>query len=132
MKLLRFGVVLTVLNLVLLAILLAHGYSAGAESVPPVLRGRALEIVDDKGRTRASISVEPPVTMEGRAYPETVLLRLTDPKNGPVVKITASDEGSVIGLSDDAEGGVQIHSTKQKGNFVRVVDRDGKEKIVKP
>lgn len=70
--------------------------------------------------------------MDSRDYPETVLLRLTDPKNGPVVKITATEEGSALGLSDDADGGVEVSSTKRKGNFVRVVSPEGREEIIKP
>ncbi|HEX7069987.1 MAG TPA: hypothetical protein VF190_04240, partial [Rhodothermales bacterium] len=97
----------------------------------PVLRGRALEIVDQQGRVRASISVQPPVTMDGRTYPETVLLRLTDPRNGPVVKMTASVEGSALSLSDDAEGGVQLYA-RSAGNLVRVVTAEGEESVLRP
>jgi hypothetical protein len=132
MKTQRFAIALTLINLALLILLLAQNLSAEAQNVAPVLRGRALEIVDSKGRVRASISVEPPVTMDSRDYPERVLLRLADPKSGPVVKMTASVEGSALGLSDDVDGGVQIYSTKHKGNFIKVVSREGREQIIKP
>jgi hypothetical protein len=132
MKTQRFAIALTLLNLALLIFLLAQNLSAETQSVAPVLRGRALEIVDSQGRVRASITVEPPVTMDSRTYPETVLLRLTDPKSGPVVKITATEEGAAIGLSDDVEGGVEISSTKHKGNFIKIVSREGREQIIKP
>ena len=132
MKTPRFAIALTLINLALLILLLAQNLSAEAQNAAPVLRGRALEIVDSKGRVRASITVEPPVTMDSRTYPETVLLRLTDPKSGPVVKITATEEGSAIGLSDDVEGGVEIFSTKHRGNFIKVVSREGREQIIKP
>lgn len=123
----RFGFMLTAINLILLVMLLAQNYvSVEAKENLPVLRGRALEIVDNQGRVRASISVEPAVTMNGRTYPETVLLRLTDPKNGPVVKLEASAAGSALGLSDDAEGGVQLFA-KSERTFVRVVDTEGEE-----
>ena len=132
MKTQRFAMALTLINLALLILLLAKNLSAEAQNVAPVLRGRALEIVDSKGRVRASITVEPPVTMDSRTYPETVLLRLSDPKSGPVVKITATEEGSGIGLSDDVDGGIQISSTKREGNFIKVVSREGREQIIKP
>ncbi len=132
MKTQRFAIALTLINLALLIILLAQNLSAEAQNVAPVLRGRALEIVDSTGRVRASITVEPPVTMDSRTYPETVLLRLADPKSGPVVKITATEEGSAIGLSDDVDGGVEVSSTKHKGNFIKVVSREGREQIIKP
>lgn len=132
MKIQRLGFSLTIINLVLLAVLLGQNDTAvTAKEKLPVLRGRALEIVDDQGRVRASISVEPAVTMNGRTYPETVLLRLTDPKNGPVVKLEASADGSALGLSDDAEGGVQLIAKRER-TFVRVVDAQGREQVIRP
>ncbi len=132
MKMQRFAIALTLVNLVLLTFLVAQNRSAEAQNAAPMLRGRGLEIVDGQNRVRASITVEPPVTMDSRTYPETVLLRLTDPKSGPVVKIIATEEGSSIGLSDDVDGGVQVSSTKRKGNFLKVVSREGREQIIKP
>lgn len=132
MKTHRFGVVLTLMNLVLLVLLMAQNLSARAQNIAPVLRGRALEIVDSSGRVRASITVEPAVTIDSRTYPETVVLRLTDPHSGPLVKITATEAGSALGLSDDADGGVEVASTKHRGNFVKIVSREGREQIIKP
>jgi len=62
-----------------------------------VLRGRALEIVDDQGHVRAMIKIfpaDPTVKMPDgtTGYPETVLLRLIDSKGAPNVKI-AGDGG---------------------------------------
>ncbi len=128
----RFGVVLTLMNLVLLVLLMAQNLSARAQNTAPVLRGRALEIVDSSGRVRASITVEPAVTIDSRLYPETVVLRLTDPRSGPLVKITATEAGEALGLSDDADGGVELASTKHRGNFVKIVSREGREHIIKP
>jgi hypothetical protein len=53
-----------------------------------VLRGRALEILDDHGRVRAMIKVFPPSPAakmpDGTTgYPETVLLWLVDSKGAP-------------------------------------------------
>lgn len=58
MKIQRFAIALTLVNLALLILLLAQNLSADAHDVAPVLRGRALEIVDSKGRVRASITLE--------------------------------------------------------------------------
>lgn len=132
MKVQRVAIALTLINLALLMLLLAQNLSAEAQSAAPVLRARALEIVDGEGRVRASITVEPSVTMDSRTYPETVLLRLSDPKSGPVVKITATEEGSALGLSDDVNGGIEVFATKHKGNFIKVVSREGREQIIKP
>jgi hypothetical protein len=131
MKTQRLAIGLTVINLALMIFLLTQFRRANAEQVAPVLRGRALEIVDAKGRVRASISVREPVTMDSKFYPETVLLRLTDPKSGPVVKLTAAENGSALGLSDDSKGGVQIFA-RDTGSFVKVIDKTGREQTLKP
>ena len=59
MKLQRMLVGLTLVNLAVLAFTLGARRPALAQDVPSVLRGRALEIVDDRGRVRASLSVMP-------------------------------------------------------------------------
>ena len=51
-------VALTLANLGLLVLLLARAGAPEAQA-PTVLRGRALELVDDQGRVRASIKVQP-------------------------------------------------------------------------
>ena len=128
----RLAIILTVINLLLLMFNLAQlAPPAAAQDVPLVLRGHALEIVDTQGRVRASITVQPPVTVDSKKYPETVLLRMTDPKSGPVVKLTASEEGSALGLSDDSLGGVQLYA-RGSGSFLKVVNKNGQEQVIKP
>ena len=131
MKTQRVALALTVLNLALLMFLLAQVRRTGAQDIAPVLRGRALEIVDAQGRVRASITVQPPVSVDSKMYPETVLLRMTYPKSGPVVKLTASEDGSALGLSDDSRGGVQVYA-RGTGSFLKVVDRSGREQVIRP
>jgi hypothetical protein len=63
MKTHRLAIVIIVINLAILTFNPAHERSATAEGVAPVLRGRALEIVDDRGKVRAQIMVTPPATM---------------------------------------------------------------------
>ena len=132
MKTQRFAISLTVINLVLLIFLLTQIHRAGAQEVAPVLRGRALQIVDTQGRVRAEILVHGPETVNSKTYPDTVLLRMADPKGSPVVKMTASEKGSALGLSDDATGGVELHANREKGNFLKVVSREGREQVLKP
>jgi hypothetical protein len=131
MKTQRLALALTIINLGLMIFLLAQSRRAMADEVAPVLRGRALEIVDAQGRIRANILVHGPETVNNKPYPETVLFRMSDPKSGPVVKLTAAANGSALGLSDDAEGGVQLFA-RDTGSFVKVVDKKGKEQILKP
>jgi len=132
MRIQRIAIGLTLINLVLLIFLLAQSYRAGATDVAPLLRGRALQIVDDQNRTRAEILVARPTTVDGKTYPETVLFRMADPKSGPVVKMTASEEGAALGLSDDGNGAVQLYANRRKGNYLRVANKDGREQLVKP
>ena len=108
MKTQRLLIVLTVLNLVLLVFLLAQTrINIGAQGVRvwtnidgSVLRGRALEIVDDEGRTRAAINLHPATT----SYPETVILRLVDENGRPSVKLATSERGGGLALVSEAEG----------------------------
>ena len=78
MKIQRVLVVLTLVNLALLIFMLAQMGPAVAQGVTPVLRGRALEIVDERRRVRASLNVLPAKTQaNGETYLDTVLLRGT-------------------------------------------------------
>ena len=93
----RFLVAITVLNVALTAVSLSELSQARAAAEPaPVLRGRALEIVDDRGRIRASIQVhpaDPKVRLpDGRTQAETVVLRLVNAEGGPGVKIGSSQD----------------------------------------
>jgi hypothetical protein len=67
-----------------------------------VLRGRALEIVDDQGRVRAAINVHP--ADQAHAYPETAILRLVDQNGRPSVKLATSERGGGLALVSDTEG----------------------------
>lgn len=132
----RFTVGLTVLNLVLFVGLLLSRASAALakQSAPQVLRGRALEIVDDQGRIRANILIHGPETINGITYPETVLFRMADPKGGPIVKLTAAANGAALGLSDGingGNGGVSLYA-RDTASFVRIVDKSGHTQLLKP
>src|SRR5215471_2635988 len=133
MKLQRLTIGLTVINLGLMTFLLAQIRHTQAQDVAPLLRARALQIVDAQGRTRAEILVHGPETVNSKTYPEAVLFRMSDPKSGPVVKMTATQDGAAVGLSDGSQlGAVQLYSRQDKGNYVRVVNRDGHEQLLKP
>src|SRR3974390_2756371 len=98
MKAQRFAIGLTGLNLLTLISTLFRANSAPPPDVAPVLRGHALEIVDDRGRVRAMIKVFPATT----GYPEAVLLRLIDSKGGPNVKMAATDDGSAASFAGES------------------------------
>jgi len=84
-------IALTVVNMTLLILSLARPSAAVAAGGAPVIRGHAPEIVDDRGRVRASIAVlpaDPAVKMPDgtTGYPETVLLRLSTSDGRPNVR----------------------------------------------
>ena len=134
---LTFG--LTLLNAVLLVGLIAsHVRSASAnQAIAAVLRGRALEIVDEEGRVRARILVHGPETVNGQLYPGAVLLQMGDPRGEPGVKLTASETGAALGLSnghrlpDGRSGGIQLYA-RDTASFMRVVDSQGRERVLRP
>jgi hypothetical protein len=127
---------LTALTLVNLAILLIVVFlissSSKSDVVPTVVKARAFELVDAQGKIRAEIKVlpaEPNATMPDKGYPETVILRLIDSQGGPNVKLAATEDGSGMVLGGDS-GYVQVLS-RNKNPFVKINQKDGKEKLFK-
>jgi hypothetical protein len=108
MKTPRLLVVLTVVNFGMLVHQAVRLPAAQAEGAPAILRGSGIEIVDDQGRLRAQLKVEPAGTHVDSAgtkiaYPETVIFRLITADGKPRVKLTTSDPGSglmLLGSSD--------------------------------
>lgn len=105
----RLLVVLTVINLGLFAFLLAQArVHIGVQGIRvwtnidgSVLRGHALEIIDDQGRVRASINLYP--ADQVRSYPETTVLRLIDQNGRPSVKLAISERGGGLALASEVE-----------------------------
>ncbi len=130
MKLQRLLVALTVINLGLLLFLMAQSRRASAQDIAPVLRGRALEIVDAQGRTRATLNIQP----AGNGHSEIVLFRLINERQRPAVKISTSEEGSGLMLA----GGAATHDTyavidaSGTANQLKLRNEDGREQVIKP
>ena len=141
MKLQRLLIALTVVNLALLILspVRPHPVVAQdvAQDVAPVLRGRALQIVDEHGRVRASISVypaDPSVKMPDgtTGYPETVLLRLISSKGGPNIKIAATEDGSAMVLGGDSNPThIQLLARGTNTSF-KLTNKDGRQQLIKP
>lgn len=137
MKTQRLLVVITVLNLLLLVFSLGQTRAVVAEGVAPVLRGRALEIVDDRGRVRASITIlpaDPNFKMpDGTVgYPETVLLRLIDSKGGPNVKLGASERGAGLLLGGESDPTYVQILAEGPSTSLKLSDKDGRERLIRP
>jgi hypothetical protein len=108
-----------------------------AEEVAPVLRGRALEIVDDRGRVRASIKVypaDPTVKMPDgtTGYPETVLLRLINSKGRPNIKIDASETGAGVMVGGESNPTYASLSARGANTSLKMINKDGGQQTFKP
>jgi hypothetical protein len=123
MSTLRVAAALGVVNLVILAGAAILARPAGAQGAEGILRGRVLELVDERGKTRARLDVEP----DGE-----VVFRLLDQQGTIRVKLGAGQEGSGLLLTNDAtEPGVHLLA-KAAGSSVRVVNKDGRERVIAP
>lgn len=137
MKTQRLLIVLTVVNLLMLSLSLGRTAPVSAEGAAPVLRGRALEIVDDHGRVRASISVlpaDPTFKMPDgtTGYPETVLLRLITPEGRPNVKIGAGEGGSGLLLAGKADPTYVQVLAEGGSTTLKLSEREGRERVIRP
>ena len=124
----RFVTGLVALNVLMLALVAAQ---AAPDRTPvEVLRGRALELVDERGRTRAKLDVD---------EVGEVVLRLID-QNGTIrVKLGAADHGSALLLIDVAtEPAVHIIArrapTASRPNTTSITLRgaDAQQRVIRP
>jgi hypothetical protein len=128
-------IALTVVNVAVMIVTLAERRPMGAQEVAPVLRGRALEIVDTQGRVRASLNVMPASTSAaGDPYPETVLLRLITERGRPSVKISSAEPAS--GLSFAGPTGTNdtwlTLGAKGQSTSLKLKDENGREREITP
>ena len=132
----RAIIALVILNLVVLTVQLAHARPASLDPIAPVLRGRALELVDERGRVRAEIKVlpaQPHVKMPDgtTGMPETVQLRLINSAGSPHVKLVAPEDGSALVLGGEAGAYVQIRS-RGTDPTVKIHHGDGRDAVIAP
>ena len=126
MKLQPVLLALTVLNLGILGYVVTRPQADAAPKADGILRGKGLQIVDDRGKVRASISIMPSsLQKDGSTYPETVLLRLITDEGRPTVKLAAMSSGAGMSLSD-AKGlsYVQVLAEKDAPKL-NIVDKTG-------
>jgi hypothetical protein len=133
----RLLTILTTVNLGLLGYQAVQPRLASASTadVPGVLRGSALEIVDARGKIRASIAVlpeDPKVMWKGKPYPETVLLRLISAEGRPNVKLGASQMGA--GLLIGGESNPTYVQVLAEGgeSTIKLINKDGIQRVIKP
>jgi hypothetical protein len=136
MKTPRSLIALTLINLALLLLTLAQQLRpAFAQGEVPVLRGRALEIVDTQGRVRASINVLPSSrSPNGEDQAETVLLRLITERGRPTVKIGSSELTSGLSFAGPTgtKGTYVILQSKATVSSLKLRNEDGREQVLSP
>ena len=123
MSMLRLAAALVAVDLAGLLGGLAQARPTGAQGSVDVLRGRSLELVDERGQIRARFNVE----TNGE-----VVLRLLDQQGTIRVKLGAARDGSGLLLANDAtEPGVHLLAGAS-GSSVKVANKDGRERIIAP
>jgi len=139
----RLLTALTLVNLGLLMFFLTHqSVPVHAGSQEPVLRGRALEIVDAQGRLRASLQVIPEgparradgslVEPNGKVYPEAVVFRLIRPDGRPSVKIATTQQGSGLDLGGGIDPTYLVLSADGGETSLTLTNKDGRRQVIKP
>jgi hypothetical protein len=120
---------------VLLVFLVSETQKTSAQDVAPVLRGRGLEIVDDAGRVRASISTY----RSGETYSDIVVFRLHDRRGKPMVKLDTHEagpgntlKGSGLGLLGDSDDVQAYIGTEGPVSALGLKNSDGKRHRVEP
>ena len=128
----RIAIGLAVSNAALLALLLLRpqippalaASSQPEQQIVPLMRVRQLELVDERGTVRAQLMVAQPG--------DEVLLRMRSARGLIRVKLGANEAGSGLVLADSSQQpGLTLHA-KSTGSSVRVMNRDGGERELKP
>jgi hypothetical protein len=123
MSMVRMAVALTAVDLVGVLAGLTQPRLTGAQGPAGVLRGRSLELVDERGQMRARFNVE----TNGQ-----VVLRLLDQQGAIRVKLGAAKDGSGLLLANDAtEPGIHLLAGA-KGSRIRVANKDGRDRVITP
>jgi hypothetical protein len=126
-------VVLTVFNLLLGSFLISRVLIEPQTSVaaeqPGVLRGRALEIVDDHGKVRASIQVLP---AKGEEQAETVLLRLIDRNGQPSVKLGTSEREAGLSLVGGDDVSYVVLKADLEAGSLKMTSKSDRQQLIHP
>jgi hypothetical protein len=129
-------VALTALNLGLLAYQMVRPRLVHAEENAPVLRGRALEIIDERGKVRAQRRVFPPDPEHrlpnGNPYLETVLLRPIDPNRRPSVKLATDVRGGGLYLGGAEDPTMARLGAEGAEAHRELVNHDWHEMVIRP
>lgn len=135
MKIQRLAIVLTAINLMLLVFVSAQARSTKTQTASEILRGRVLELVDERGVVRARLGVKTPSSV--------IELDLFDKNGVNRVKFGAGETGSGLVLFDETTQGashsyVQIIARRTgttelpKTTGITLRGADGRERVITP
>lgn len=129
----RLSIALTIVNAALFlgTIMVRARPAIAGQTTEAVLRGRALEIVDESGQVRFSVSVAAPTIEAGKHYPDRVLLRIGSPGQGPGVKLVSSAEGSDLVLMHGDRPRIHLTANAQ-GSLIQLIALDGTTRSLTP
>jgi hypothetical protein len=122
MKAQRVAMLLTGINIVLLAAILLQGRPVAAQPVPQVIRAQSMEIVDAQGRVRFHLAAQP----DGEA-----VFRMRDRTGTIRVKLSASEEGSGF-LLLDAETEPGLHVLAKRSETLLTLKRGKEQRVFRP
>ena len=119
----RLTIGLVGINVALLTALVVQGRRVSAAGDPGTVRARAIELVDERGRVRAQLNVEP----DG----ETVF-RLRNAAGEIRVKLGAGEDGSGLLLLDGStEPGIQLLA-QRSGTQLTLASPGGQRRVITP
>ena len=136
MKIQRISIILLIVNLALLGLQFARGSTQSSDPVASFIRAHIIELVDDQGHQRAQLKVwpaQPDFKMPdgSTGMPEVVELYMIDSKGHRNIKFGASEDGAGLVLGGD-KGYIQLLSRGVEDPFIKIVTKDGREKLIKP
>ena len=125
----RIIILLTVVNIALVLTQYFGIPAVRAKDEANILRGRALQIVDEQGRVRASIGILKP---DQKSAHETVILRMIDTNGRPNVKLTESSVSAGLALGGETDETYAILDANGSDSFLKLTNKAGRKQIVTP
>jgi hypothetical protein len=119
----RLLVALTGINALFMAVSLTQANRLSAAGDSETVRARLIELVDQQGRVRAQLKVEP----DGEA-----VFRLRDAKGEVRVKLGAGTDGSGLVLLDGATEPAIHMLAKDNGTSVTLTGKGGQRRVIVP